>query len=304
MKDLITLKDWTQDEINHIIDESIKIKFNPKHYLDSLKGKTLLMIFEKPSLRTRLSFEAAMAKLGGSAVFYDLNNAPLKEGESWEDTIGVISRYYDFIMARLFNHDLAKKIAKNSTIPFINGLTDFNHPMQVLADLLTIKEKFNNIEKLNISYFGDANNNYTHSLIYGLSKYNVNFSIVCPPKEDYMPNEIVMQHIKKNNKNKIKIIHNANNIQNQDIIMTDTWMSYHINDKQKEQRQKDLKPYQINKEIMSKSSNGYFMHLMPAYREQEVTTDIIDGKQSIIFDQAENRMWTSMAMLIYLSSKK
>jgi ornithine carbamoyltransferase len=301
MKDLVTLKDWTQDEINHIIDESIKIKSNPNNYLGLLKEKTLLMIFEKPSLRTRLSFEAAMAKLGGSAVFYDLNNAPLKKGESWEDTIGVISRYYDFIMARLFNHDLAKKIAKSSSIPFINGLTDFCHPMQILADLMTIKEKFNKIDGLNIAYFGDANNNVTNSHIFALSKYNVNFSIACPLKENYIPNEIMMKHIKENNKNNIKIIHNTNQIKNQDIIMTDTWMSYHIDDEQKEIRKKDLIPYQVNNEIMSKSNNSYFMHCMPAYREQEVTTDVIDGKQSIIFDQAENRMWTSMAVLLYLN---
>jgi ornithine carbamoyltransferase len=185
MMHLISLIDWNSESILDLISCAAKIKKNPENYSDSLKNKTMLMIFEKPSLRTRLSFEAGMTQLGGHAIFLDAKDSPLGKKESISDTAKASSRYCDIIMARLFKQEQIKELAENATIPVINGLTDIFHPCQILSDLLTIKEKKGKLKDLKLCYVGDGNNNITHSLLLGCSITGMDISVGCP--EQHMP---------------------------------------------------------------------------------------------------------------------
>ena len=295
MKNLLSINDLSKKEILDLINLAIKIKKNPSKYENKLKNKTMFMFFEKPSLRTRISFEVAMNQLGGSALNYDLANSPLNQGkENIEDTAKVISRYCDMVVGRVFDHNTLKKFSQNSTVPVINALSDLEHPCQVLGDLLTIKEKFNNFN-IKLTYLGDANNNVTHSLIFASNSINLNMNIACPNKKEYIP---------KVKLGKVKIYHNSEEaVKNSQILYTDSWMSYHIPKEEKPKRIKDLKEFQVTNKLMKKADkNAVFMHCLPALRGEEVTSEVIDGKQSIIFDQAENRLYIQKALLLKLLS--
>ncbi len=299
MKHLITLKNYSEKEILELIELAEKIKKNPENYSERLKGKTLLMLFAKPSLRTHLSFDVGMYKLAGHAIYYDLSNSPLGKKESIKDGAKVMSRYVDIIMARLYEHKDMENLAKNSNVPIINGLDNFEHPCQVLGDLLTIKEKFGKLKGLNLTYMGDANNNVTHSLVYGCAKVGINLIISCPNQKEFLPNEIVFK------KNKVKIEYDpVKAVKNADIIYTDSWMSYHIPESQMKRRINILKKYQVNGKLFNLNKKMVFMHCLPAGREYEVTDDVIDSKRSIVYDQAENRMWIHMAILLKLLEVK
>ncbi len=293
MKHLISINDLSKNEILNLIELAIKIKKTPNQYNEKLKNKTLFMLFEKPSLRTRVSFEVAMNQLGGKALFYDTTNSPLRMGkETIEDTAKTISRYCDAIVARVYDQETLKKLSNNSSISVINALSDFEHPCQILGDLLTIKEKFHNFN-VKLAYLGDSNNNVTHSLILAANKLGIHMTIGCPNKKEYLPRLKL---------NKVKIFHDSKEtVKNADIVYTDSWMSYHIPKSQKAKRIKDLKKFQVNSSLMRKANkNAVFMHCLPALRGEEVTKDVIDGKQSIVFDQAENRLHLQKALLIKL----
>ncbi|MBU2496740.1 MAG: ornithine carbamoyltransferase, partial [Nanoarchaeota archaeon] len=289
-KHLLSLEKTTSKEILSLIQLSRKIKKNPKAFENKLHRKTLLMLFEKPSLRTHLSFEVAAFQLGGHAIFFDLHEAPLGKGkESIADTAKTFSHYIDIVVARLFEHETLEKLANNSTVPVINGLTNFSHPCQILSDLLTIHEHFGKIKNLKLTYIGDANNNIVHSLLFALPKMGINLTIICPNKKEFLPHprviSIAKQEAKKNN-TKIIVTSNINEAKNSDIIYTDSWMSYHIPKSQEKARILALKKYQVNKKLMNlagKKEKTVFMHCLPATREQEVTNEVIDGKQSIVF---------------------
>ncbi|AJF60946.1 TPA: ornithine carbamoyltransferase [Candidatus Woesearchaeota archaeon] len=297
-KDFLKMTDLTSQELKEVIELAVRIKKNPEKYSKSLSGKTLLMIFAKPSLRTRVSFETGMTKLGGHAIYYDIATSPLGRGETIADTAKCSSRYVDIISARLFEHADIVELAKNSDAPVINMLTNLTHPCQGLADLMTIKEKKGKLEGLKLAYLGDGNNNVTHSLLLGCALSGINISVASP--EGMMPDASIVAEAKK--LGKVVITHNAGEAaKDADVIVTDTWMSYHIRPEKKEERVKKFRPYQVNSKIMKLAKkDAIFMHCLPAYRDYEVTAEVIDGPQSVVFDEAENRMWTEMALMVAL----
>ena len=299
MKHLLTLKNWSGKEIVKLVRLSKKIKKKPHNYENKLRNKTLLMVFAKPSLRTRLSFDVAMHKLGGHAIFYSLGNSTLGKKESIKDFSKVISRYADIVMARLHKHEEILEIAKHSDVPVINGLTNSYHPCQILGDFLTIKEKLGNLKKVKIAYLGDANNNVTHSLIIGCHKVGIDLVVSSPNKKEFLPDERLIGNSKytyeKDAKKAVKRV---------DIIYTDSWMSYHIPPSQEKRRARTLKNYQVNKKLFDVNKKALFMHNLPAHRGQEVTDEVIDSKRSIVYDQAENKVHSEKAVLLKLLGKK
>ena len=303
MKDLISLEGWNNPDIIDLISHASKIKKDPKKYYNTLKNKTMLMIFEKPSLRTRLSFEAGMTQLGGHAIFLDAKDSPLGKKESISDTAKASSRYCDIIMARLFKQEQIKELAENATIPVINGLTDMFHPCQILSDLLTIKEKKGKLKDLKLCYVGDGNNNITHSLLLGCSITGMDISVGCP--EQHMPQKWIVKIAEKNAKksgSKIEILNDAKKaVINADAVYADSWMSYHIPKTQEKARIELFKPFQVNDKLMKHAKkDAIFMNCLPAMRGYEQTAEVIDGKQSIVFDQAENRLHMQKAIILKL----
>src|SRR3989344_2148683 len=294
MKNILSINDLSKKEILDLIFLAEKIKKSPQNYNSKLKNKVLLDIFEKPSLRTRLSFEVAVYQLGGHTIFYDLGNSPLGKGkESIEDTSRVISRYIDVVMARLYSQQDLSNLAKYGSIPIINGLTDYEHPCQILGDLLTIKEKLKKLSNIKIAYIGDAKNNVTHSLMFACSKLKIKMSIACPK---------TMQPLIK--VKGIEITQDVNKaVKDSDIIYTDSWMSYQIPKSEHNKRIKILKNYQVNSSVMNISKKAFFMHCLPAQRGEEVTNEVIESKKSIVFDQAENRLHIQKAVLLWCMNK-
>ncbi len=304
-KDFLDLTCLAKEELISILDLAERIKKNPQNYAPALKGKTLLMIFEKPSLRTRLSFEAGMTQMGGHAIYYDLANSPMGKKESIADTAKTASRYVDVIMARLFLHQHIIELAENSSVPVINALTNFSHPCQILADLQTIRGKKGKLQGLKLAYLGDSNNNVTHSLLHGCALTGMDIAVGCPEGNEYEPQKEVMEVALKlaaKSGARITLTHDAKvAVSEADVIYTDSWMSYHIPAEQKENRIKIFQPYQVNKELMSwAKKDAIFMNCLPAMRGMEQTAEVIDGPQSVVFDQAENRLHTQKALLLKL----
>ncbi|NCN99007.1 ornithine carbamoyltransferase [Candidatus Pacearchaeota archaeon CG10_big_fil_rev_8_21_14_0_10_35_219] len=291
-RDLLSLEDWKKSDISDVIIRAEKLKRNRKT-VNVLNGKTLLMLFAKPSLRTYLSFDIAMYQLGGHAIFYDLSHSTLGKKESIKDFSKVIARYSDVIMARLYEHKQIEEIAKYADVPVINGLTNYYHPCQVLGDFLTIKEKLGGFQKKKIAFLGDANNNVVHSLILEGNRTGTEIIISSPDKKEYLPNPKVIA------KGKYKYIKDPKKaVKDADVIYTDTWMSYQVPKSQEKKRIKMLKPYQVNGKIFNINKKAIFMHCLPAKRGHEVTDDVIDSKRSVVYQQAENRMWSEKAVLL------
>lgn len=305
---LLTLTDFNAEQIMETINLGIEIKNNPEKYSNSLKDKTLLMIFAKPSLRTRVSFEVGMTQLGGHAIYYNIQTSPMGKKESVSDTAKTASRFVDIVMARLFEHKQIEEFASNASVPVINALTNFSHPCQILADLMTIKEKKGNLKGLKLAYLGDSNNNVTHSLLYGCSMLGINISIGCPDSNEFKPKPEVVEKAKEfaqTNNSIVEIIHDAKKAaKNADIIYTDSWMSYHIKEEEKEKRMQQLMPFQVNQELMQHAKpDAVFMNCLPAMRGMEQTSEVIDGPQSIVFDEAENRLHVQKALMLKLLKK-
>lgn len=302
MKSLLSLSDTSQEEIGKLIELASAIKKSPQKYSTKLSGKMILMIFEKPSLRTRTSFDVAVKSLGGNTTILDTQNMPLGK-ESIEDTARVSSRYYDAIVARLFSHTDLEKLRDNATIPIINGLTNEHHPVQIISDLLTIKEKQGTLKGQKLCFLGDGNNNITHSLLEGCAMMGIDIAVGCP-KED-MPNPAIVeraQMLAKKNRSTVQITNDPKQaIKNADIVYADSWMSYHVPKKEEQERKERFLPYQINQAIVQYAKKNYrFMNCLPAMRGYEQTAEIIDGEHSIVFDQAENRLHMQKAILLTL----
>ena len=296
-KDLLTLDELSPNELSKIIDLAIKLKKNLKTGSPKpiLKHKTLAMIFQKPSTRTRVSFETGMAQLGGNALNLSSNELQLSRGESIEDTARSLSGYVNIIMARVYDHKILETLASSASVPVINGLSDSFHPCQILADLMTIKEKKKKLKGLKIAWIGDGNN-VCNSLIYGCAKTGINISIATP--KGFEPDAKVVKKCKKNIKIEITRIPETA-IKNADVIMTDTFTSIHNTDKKREK--KFLPTFQVNSSLMKKGKrNAIFMHCLPAKRGKEVTSSVIDGPQSAVWVQAENRLHTQKALLVSL----
>lgn len=305
MKHLISLKDWKSEDILNVLDLAVQVKAAPAQYADVLKQKTLLMIFEKPSLRTRISFEAGMTQLGGHAIYYDMSTSPMGGGkETIEDSIKVISRMCDLVMARLFKHGDILEMAQHATVPVINALTDNSHPCQILADLLTIKEKKGDLKGLTLAYLGDGFNNVTHSLMYGCTKVGMNVRVGSP--EGHMPAVEVTgkcAEFAEGSGSSMLITDDAEEaVKGADVVYTDSWMSYHIPKDEEEGRIKVFTPYQVTAGKMALAADGaVFMNCLPALRGAEQTAEVIDGPQSVVFDEAENRLHAQKAVLLKLS---
>lgn len=306
MKDLISLRDWSADKIKQVLDLAAKIKSDPVAYKHAMEQKTLLMIFEKPSLRTRLSFEAGMTQMGGHAIYYHTENSPMGSGkESISDSMKTASRFVDIIMARLYNHDDLIEMASQSTVPVINALTNDSHPCQILADLLSIQEKKGILKNLKIAYVGDGFNNVTHSLMTGATKLGLDIVVASPYGDQYMPSEEITNLCRSyanDSGGSVFVTNSAEDaVKGADVIYTDSWMSYHIPEDQKSDRIELFMPYQVNKDLLNLANpDAIFMNCLPATRGCEQTADVIDGPQSIVFDQAENRLHAQKAVMLSL----
>jgi len=305
---LLKISDFTKVESEKIINKAIEIKANMEKYSTILKNKTLLMLFEKPSLRTRISFETGMEQLGGHAIFYSIKDSPLGKKENIHDTAKVASRFVDLIAARVFKREDIRELAKHSDVPVINMLDDFAHPCQILSDFQTIKEKKNRLKDLKLSYFGDAHNNVTYDLMRMTAMFGLKMDVACPKSVEYSPEQEVLDEVAELSRNtgaEVSIIDNAMEAAKEsDIVYTDSWMSYGIPEEQEEERKKIFMPYQVTSNVMSAAKlDAIFMNCLPAMRGYEQTTDVIDGSQSIVFDQAENRLHAQKAIILFLLDK-
>lgn len=303
MKHLLSLNDLSSDEVKGLLKLAEKLKRQTKegvqHHL--LKGKTLGMIFSKSSTRTRVSFEVGMYQLGGYSLFLSSNDIQLGRGESIFDTANVLSRYIDGIMIRTFEQSDVDDLAKYGSIPVINGLTDEMHPCQILADLLTVYEHKGKLEGLKMAYIGDGNN-VAHSLLHGCSKTGMDIAIASP--KGYECDSRYVEEAKEAAKlsgSKVLMTQDpVEAISNADVVYSDTWISMGQED-QKEEKLKIFMPYQINSQLFAKAKeDAIFLHCLPAYRGYEVTEDVIDGTQSVIFDEAENRLHAQKAVMATL----
>ncbi len=306
-KDLLTLADLSIDELWHILNVAQELK---DEWLEGsnqpiLMGKTLGMLFQKPSLRTRVSFEVGMQHLGGEALYLSPNEIQLGKRESTEDVARVLSRYVDCIMARVFGHKDVEALAAHSRVPVINGLSDYGHPCQGLADLLTIVEKKGVVRGLKLAWVGDGNNVLT-SLLFGATKMGMDISAATPP--GYEPPAQVVEmafSFAEESGSEIELGHNPNAaVQGADVIYTDVWTSMG-QEEEKEQRRRDFAAYQVNSELVAQASPDVIvMHCLPAHRGEEITDDVVDGPHSVVFDQAENRMHAQKGLLAVLLAHK
>jgi ornithine carbamoyltransferase len=297
-RDFLTLQEFSPKEIWTILKLSKQLKKSGKPLI-KLKGKILAMIFQKPSTRTRVSFEVAMKQLGGDALYLSWNELQLGRGETIADTARVLSRYVDGIMARVYAQSDLEELAEYATVPVINGLSDLCHPIQTLADLFTIWEKKGKVENLKVAYIGDGNN-VCNSLLIGCSKIGINLSIACP--EGYEPNEKFISLALKNAEesgSQIEIIREPlKAVENADFIYTDVIVSMGQEAEREKKLSVFLPKYQVTSELLKLAAkNVYFMHPLPCHRGEEVTSDVIDGPNSIVWDQAENRLHTTKALL-------
>jgi ornithine carbamoyltransferase len=298
-RDLISMLEVKNDLLD-IIDLSMKLKKQSKqgHSIEELKGKTLGMMFEKPSTRTRVSFEVGMTKLGGHAIFLSTNDLQLGRGESIQDTALVLSRYVDLIMYRAKSNDAMKELAKYATVPVINGLDNKEHPCQVITDLMTIQEHKGALKDLQFVYMGDGNNNMAHSYLLGCGISGMNIRIVSP--KQYWPEKHYVAESKKFGVT-VDITDTVKGAtSNADVVATDTWVSMG-DEAEKEKRVKEFQGYTIDQTVMKQAKkDAIFLHCLPAYYGLEVTKDVAHGPQSVIFDEAENRLWAQIGVMVTL----
>jgi len=298
MEHLLKLKDLSPDEIISILNLADQLKYDKKNNIPHkyLEGKTLGMIFSKSSTRTRVSFEVGMYELGGQALFLSSNDIQLGRGEPVRDTARVLSRYLDGIMIRTYEQDDVEELSKYGTIPIINGLTDFAHPCQVLADLMTIREHKNSLKGLKMCFVGDGNN-MANSLIVGAIKMGMKFAIACP--NNHLPDAEIMEWAKANGEFLCteSVLEAAKDA---DVLYTDVWASMG-QESEAEQRKKEFAEYQINDSVMAVAkADAMVLHCLPAHREEEITDKVFEEHADEIFDEAENRLHAQKAVLVKL----
>tara|TARA_A100001011_G_scaffold297848_1_gene310656 strand:- start:399 stop:1325 length:927 start_codon:yes stop_codon:yes gene_type:complete len=303
MKNFINISDLSSKELRSIVEEAKSRKFNRKNLNKSapdedkpFEGKSMAMIFEKPSTRTRMSFDIAVKQLGGSSIILNPEVIHYGKGdETLKDTAKVLTEYVDIVMLRTSSHKNLEEFGKHLEIPIINGLSDLSHPCQILSDILTFEETKGSIQGKTISWLGDGNNNMSNSLIEAAGKFGFKLKIACP--KEYKPNNKILHWAKKN---KVKLLVTKKPeeaVEDSDCIMTDKWVS--MNDKvNKKLKKKKLKSYQVNKKLMQKAKpNAIFMHCLPVGRGEEVTDEVIDGKQSVVWRQALNRVHAQKSII-------
>jgi ornithine carbamoyltransferase len=295
----LSIADLTYKEILDLLDLARDLKAMRKlgEFSSELKGKSLAMIFEKPSTRTRVSFEVAMTELGGHALYLDASTLQLGRGETIEDTARVLSRYVHGIMIRAYKHETVRKLAEASTVPVINGLDDLEHPCQILADLMTILEFKGKFKGLKFAWIGDGNN-VCNSSILACAITGMEISVACP--KGYEPDSAIITKA-RNLGVKLEIIHSPiDAARNADVLYTDVWVSMG-NEAEMEKRKRDFIGYQINKALLEKAKkDAIVLHCLPAHRGEEITSDVVESENSKVFDQAENRLHTQKALLLKL----
>jgi ornithine carbamoyltransferase len=303
-KYLTSIEDLTVEEILNLIEHAIEFKKNKKGNSSnqSLSGKTLALLFEKPSTRTRLSFETAMFQLGGNTIYLNSNDLQLSRGESIEDTARTVSLYVDCLVARVYSHNTILELVQNCKVPVINGLSDLYHPCQILADLMTILEHKKSFEDLTLAWVGDGNN-VCNDMLIGCAKMGININAAIP--QGYEPPQLILDLVTKvsklNNSSFTILREPIDAVKNANVVVTDTFVSIG-NEKEDDKRRATFIPkYQVNGKLMNYSKDdAIFMHCLPAKRGQEVTSDVIDGKKSVVWDEAENRLHVQKSLLASL----
>ncbi len=300
-KHFLTLLDWSESEVREMLKLALDMKTG--RVRKRLEGKTLGMLFQKNSTRTRISFEAGMTRLGGHGIFLDFTTTQLGRGETIADTSRVLSRYCDAVMARLNKQADLEEFARYSSVPVINGLTEMYHPCQIMADMLTVFEKKGDVDGLKVVFLGDCGFNMFHSISIGFSKLGATVVGACPSAA-YEPNPAVLAAAKKQAKRGPDAISIERDpvraVSGADIVITDTWVSMG-QDAEKAKRLAELKPYQLNAALLKHAKkDAIVLHCLPAHRGEEITDEVIDGKQSVVFDEAENRLHAQNAVMVKL----
>jgi len=298
----LSLKDWSRDEIELLFEQAAAIKANPDSYASALAGQSLAMIFQKPSTRTRVSFEVGMHQLGGHALFLGSDDIQLNRGETIADTARVLSRYVQGIMARVFAHQDVTDLARHGSVPVINGLSDLLHPCQALADYFTLRERRGGLTGLKLAYVGDGNN-VAHELMFGAVKLGLQFSVGCP--RGYEPNPLIFKSAVREAQKLGSPIPEVSGdpyqaVAGAEVVYTDVWTSMG-QEAEAQARLEAFQGFQVTPELMaSAGADVMFMHCLPAHRGEEVSADVIDGPQSVVFDEAENRLHVQKALLVTL----
>ncbi|GBE04138.1 ornithine carbamoyltransferase [bacterium BMS3Abin09] len=293
-KDFLTLLDLSSDEIEKLIERAAELKSGKDSSSCPLIGKSIGLLFDKTSTRTRISFQTGIYQLGAQSIYINKNELQLGRGESIEDTAKVLSRYLHGIVIRTYTHSSIEKLAANAEIPIVNGLTDLHHPCQALADMLTIKEKKGKLKDIRIAYIGDGNN-VANSLLEAALLTGVDLVIACP--KGYEPDKKIYDKVVAGGA-KVQIVSDpAEAAKNADVLYTDVWISMG-QEQEIEKRRNIFKKYQINKKLLSLAKpDAIVMHCLPAHRGEEITADVLDSQQSVVIDQAENRLHTQKALL-------
>ena len=303
VKHFLHISDYSKEELWEILDlaKIVKSKFRKRENNKVFNNKSLAMIFAKPSARTRVSFETGFEWMGGHALFLGPNDIGIGKREAIKDISRVLSRYNDIIMARLFEHEHIIELAEHSSVPIVNGLTDYNHPCQIMADIFTVWEHLNDIDGAKIVYMGDGNN-IVHSWLHLSMRFPLDFVCCCP--EDYEPDAELVNKAKESGVSKITITNDpVSAVSGADVIYTDVWASMGQKE-EAEERERAFKNFQVDDKLMSLTGKDtLFMHCLPAERDREVTDGVMESDNSIVFDQAENRMHVQNAIMIMLSEK-
>jgi len=306
VRHLLKISSFTREEVKRILQCAANVKENRSLYRKALKRKSIWLLFAKPSLRTRVSFEVAIHQLGGTAIFYPMESSPLGKKENVHDSVQCLSRYVDIIAVRVASRQTIEEFAEHSDVPVINMLDDWAHPCQIMADLQTIIErKGDKLESLKLAYFGDAHNNVTYDLMRAAAMFGMTMSVACPAGAEYTPDAEVLTEVAELS------LQTGANVQvtqdpyiaakDADVVYTDSWMSYSIPRELEEERKSLFMPYQVNANLMQHAKpNAMFMNCLPAQRNMEQTADVIDGPQSVVFDQAENRLHAQKAIMLFL----
>ncbi|MBM2816327.1 MAG: ornithine carbamoyltransferase [Ignavibacteria bacterium] len=303
-RDFLSVRDFTKEEILEAFELAKDMKLDRFKYSESLKGQTLALIFEKPSLRTRTSFDVGIQQLGGFSLYLSPNEISLGKRESVYDVAKNLERMVQGIMIRTFGHDIVEDMAKYASIPIINGLTDYSHPCQAMADFMTISEIKGKFEGLKLCYCGDGNN-VAHSLMFAGARLGVNVTIACP--QGYEPNPVALQLAREDARAtgaKIEVEYDPfHAVKDADVVYTDVWASMG-QEAETEKRKQIFIPYQVNQKLMDNAkSDAIFMHCLPAHRGDEVTGDVIDSPYSVVFQEAENRLHAQKAVMYKLMKK-
>ncbi len=298
--DLLTVFDLSPARFERVLSLASECKAKPDAYGDLLKGKSVILIFEKPSLRTRVSFDVGVAKLGGNPLFYPHHDQRLGERESLKDFAKNLDRMVDAIVARVFSQRALEEMAEHSRVPVINALSDEHHPCQALADLMTIKERFGTLAGLRVTYVGDGNN-VTHSLIQACALAGAHVTVLSP--DGYGPDELIVgaaAQVAEAQGASVRVTSDIARVRDQHVVYTDAWISMHQSGSDKKERA--LRAFQVNESLISKigRKDSIFMHCLPAHRGEEVSAEVIDGPRSVVYDEAENRLWAQMGVMVEL----